>query len=140
MHFHHYKDPSVTFDFLPLNLPPWPLETTPLLSISVILSFQECSTIGIICNLGELSFFTQQHALEFPPDAHVSTVCSLLWLSRGFPGGASGKEPACHCRRQKRYGFNPWGRKTPWRRTQQYTPEFTPRKSHGQRSLAGCSP
>ena len=29
----------------------------------------------------------------------------------GFPGGASGKEPACPCRRLKRGGFNPgWGR------------------------------
>ena len=26
-----------------------------------------------------------------------------------FPGGASGKEPACQCRRHKRHGFRPWG-------------------------------
>ena len=26
----------------------------------------------------------------------------------GFPGGASGKESACQCRRCKRGGFNPW--------------------------------
>ena len=26
---------------------------------------------------------------------------------RGFPDGASGKEPACQCRRHKRRGFNP---------------------------------
>ena len=25
----------------------------------------------------------------------------------GFPGGTSDKEPACQCRRQKRYGFDP---------------------------------
>ena len=25
----------------------------------------------------------------------------------GFPGGASGKEPACQCRRHKRCRFNP---------------------------------
>ena len=24
-----------------------------------------------------------------------------------FPGGTSGKEPACHCRRHKRLGFYP---------------------------------
>ena len=29
----------------------------------------------------------------------------------GFPGGASGKEPACQCRRHKRHGFDPWVRK-----------------------------
>ena len=26
----------------------------------------------------------------------------------GFPGGASGKEPICQCRRLKRRGFSPW--------------------------------
>ena len=34
---------------------------------------------------------------------------------RGFPGGASGKEPACQRRRHKRCGFHPWVRKIPWR-------------------------
>ena len=32
------------------------------------------------------------------------------------------------------------GRKIPWRRKWQPTPVFLPGKSHGQRSLAGCSP
>ena len=27
--------------------------------------------------------------------------------SQGFPGGASGKEPACQCRRHKRHRFDP---------------------------------
>ena len=36
---------------------------------------------------------------------------------RDFPGGATGKEPACQCRRHKRPEFNPWVRKSPWRRT-----------------------
>ena len=31
----------------------------------------------------------------------------------GFPGGASGKEPACQCRRNKRRGFHLWVRKIP---------------------------
>ena len=34
----------------------------------------------------------------------------------GFPGGASGEEPTCRCRRHKKCGFNPWVRKIPWRR------------------------
>ena len=29
-----------------------------------------------------------------------------------FPGGASGKEPACQCRRHKRCGLDPWVGKT----------------------------
>ena len=31
----------------------------------------------------------------------------------GFPDGASGKEPACQCRRHKRLGFDPWVGKIP---------------------------
>ena len=31
----------------------------------------------------------------------------------GFPGGASGKEPACQRRRCKRFGFDPWVGKMP---------------------------
>ena len=33
-----------------------------------------------------------------------------------FPGGASGKELECQCRRHKRRGFDSWVRKMPWRR------------------------
>ena len=39
-----------------------------------------------------------------------------------------------------RPGFNPWVGKIPWRRKWQPTPVFLPGESHGQRSLAGCSP
>ena len=31
------------------------------------------------------------------------------------PSVASGKEPACQCRRCKRHGFDPWAWKIPWR-------------------------
>ena len=36
-------------------------------------------------------------------------------ITLGFPGGASGKELAFQGRRHKRYGFNPWIGKIPWR-------------------------
>ena len=58
----------------------------------------------------------------------------------GFPGGASGQEPACQSKRHKRHGFNPWVRKIPWRRAWQPILVFFPGESHGQRSLAGYSP
>ena len=58
----------------------------------------------------------------------------------GFPGGASGKEPACHCSRHKRCRFDTCVRKIPWRRPRQPTPVFLPGESHGQRSLVGYSP
>ena len=57
--------------------------------------------------------------------------------SEWLPRWLSGKEFACYCRRR---GFNLWVRKIPWRRRWQPTPVFLPGKSHGQRSLVGCSP
>ena len=49
----------------------------------------------------------------------------LFWVRCSFCsrisknlGGASGKEPACQCRRCKTCGFNPWLGKIPWRREQ----------------------
>ena len=64
-------------------------------------------------------------------------ISYLLCIRQGFPGGASGEEPAFQCRRHKKLGFDPWIRKVPWRRAWQSTPVFLPRESHGQRSLAG---
>ena len=45
--------------------------------------------------------------------------------------------PGLRCRRPR---FDPWVRKTQWRKEQQPTPVFLPGESLGQRSLAGCSP
>ena len=58
----------------------------------------------------------------------------------GFPGGTSGKESACQCRRHKQRGFSPWDGKIPWRRKWHLPPVSLPGKFHGQRSLAGYSP
>ena len=55
----------------------------------------------------------------------------------GFPGSTSGKEPACQCKRQKRWGFDPWVGKIPWRREWQPTPVFLPWESYGLRMLVG---
>ena len=52
----------------------------------------------------------------------------------GFPGGTSGKEPTCQCGRQKRYVFDPWVGKIPWKRAWQLTPVFLPGEFHGQRT------
>ena len=40
--------------------------------------------------------------------AKNQTQLSNLHFTVGFPGGASGKEPACQCRRHKRLRFDPW--------------------------------
>ena len=67
-------------------------------------------------------------------------VCLLMLPLEGLQaisGGASGKEPACQCRRHMRHRFDPWVRKIPCRRAWQSTPVFLPGESHGQRSLVG---
>ena len=63
------------------------------------------------------------------------THSSCSW--KGLPMWLSGKESTCQCRT---HGFDSWVGKIPWRREWQPTPIFLPRKSHGQRSLAGFSP
>ena len=52
-----------------------------------------------------------------------------------FPGGSSGKEPACQCRRCRGHRFDSWVGKISWRRKWQPTLVFLPGKSHRQRSL-----
>ena len=64
----------------------------------------------------------------------------LVDLSLGFSGGTSDKEPSCQCRRCKSHRFDPWIRKTPWRKPWQPTPVFLPGQSYGQRSLVGYGP
>ena len=55
---------------------------------------------------------------------------------RGLPGGSEIKKLSTMQKTQ----VHPWVRKIPWRRAWQPTPVFLPGESHGQRSLAGCSP
>ena len=55
----------------------------------------------------------------------------------GFPGGASGKEPACQCRKHKSHGFDLWVGMIPRRRAWQSTPVFLPTESHEQRAWVG---
>ena len=50
------------------------------------------------------------------------------------------EEPACQGRKCKRYRFNPWVGKIPWRKKWQPTPVFLPGESHGKRSLVGYRP
>ena len=59
---------------------------------------------------------------------------------QGFPGGSSGKESTCQCKRCKRCWFDPLVSKTPWRRAWQPTAVFLPGESHGQKNLVGYGP
>ena len=79
--------------------------------------------------------------LNFPPSQVAFLIVNSVWVltiyTRGFPSWLSGKESACQCRR---WGFNLWVGKIPWRRKWELTPVFLPGKFHGQRSLVGYSP
>ena len=88
----------------------------------------KCFRLNLIINFFlQLGFQTEKKSQY----GHIYT-CS-------FPGGTSGKEPACQCRKRKRHRFDPWVRKIPWRRTWRPTPGSLPGESHGQRSLVGYS-
>ena len=60
---------------------------------------------------------------------------NLILYERGSPGGTSGKEPTCQCRR---HGFDPWVGKILWRKAWQPTPVFLPGESQGWGNLVGC--
>ena len=62
---------------------------------------------------------------------------STAQTAKSFPGGSDGKESACNAGDR---GSIPGVRKFLWRRKWQSTPVFLPGKSHGGRSLVGCSP
>ena len=80
-------------------------------------------------------------------------LLKLKWStqSSGFPGGVSGKESTCQCRRQcgdiwrhgdletmqERCVFDPWVQERTCSKKWQPTPAFLPGKFHGQRSLEG---
>ena len=84
---------------------------------------------------GQLAFFLE--------NVFVAVLVVVIWLHQedGFPGGASGKEPSCQCRRCYRLDSTlPWVRKIPWSTTRQSTPAFLPGESHRQRSLVCYGP
>ena len=59
---------------------------------------------------------TSGHPWTHAPDGQPlkSFVPEIPTAQRlGFPGGTSGKEPACQCRRRKRCGFDLWVGRTP---------------------------
>ena len=79
----------------------------------------------------KITFKTEHHPILRLHQGERMNILILLNLS---------KEPACQCKGPKRYEFDPWVRKIPWRRIWQPTPGLLPGESHGQKSLVGYSP
>ena len=69
-------------------------------------------------------------------DVSLKSRINIKWVEKCFPGGSVVKIYV-QCRR---YRFNSWGRKIPWRRASQPIPVFLSGKSQGQRSPEVYSP
>ena len=107
------------------------------------LRFCSCNAGGSTLSFHSLVREVRSHVVHSAAKKKKKKVIFVSWVvvfRTTLPGGASGKEPACQCRRHKRCGFNPWVGKIPWRRKWQSTLGFLPGESHGQRSLAGSIP
>ena len=63
-------------------------------------------------------------------------ICTFVMIS-AFQVALGVKNLPTSAGDKKRRRFNPWVRKTPWRREWQTTPVFLPGESRGQRGLAG---
>ena len=72
--------------------------------------------------------YTYLHKFQF--FIEFSTIGTKYLLYMGFPV----KEPGCQCR------FDPLLGQISWSRKWWSTPVILPGKSHGQRTLGGCSP
>ena len=106
---------------------------------SNVSAFQYAVWVGHSFSSKEEASFNFMAAVNIYSDFEAPQNQSLLSFLKGFPGGASGKEPTCQCRRPNRPGFNLWVRKIHWRRKWQPTSMSLSGKSHRQRSLAGPS-
>ena len=67
-------------------------------------------------------------------DILIYKQCNIYNKIYMFPGGTSGKEPTCQCRRGKRRGFHPWVGNITWRRAWVPTLVFLPGESYRQES------
>ena len=95
---------------------------------------EEVKTLISLLFSTSLSFYVTQ------PFLSISSLASHPIISPiPLPRGPEGKESACQCRRHRRYGYNLWVRKIPWRKKWQPTPVFLPGKFHRQMSLKGYS-
>ena len=66
-------------------------------------------------------------------------IRGILKYAVGFPGGVSGKEPACQCRRHETQ-VRSLGWEDPLEKDVATHSSVLAWRSQGQRSLVGCSP
>ena len=111
------------FYWLVCNLVLWeilPVSLSLLLLLSLFSCVQLCATPWTAAHQAPLPIeFSRQEYWSGVPSPSLLSVSRACLMSgetndaRGFPGGASGKEPTCQCRRRKRWGVQSLGRKDP---------------------------
>ena len=88
------------------------------------------------CNLSDILLYLSFALYITVPKQNKNKNCFMTCiLQTGLPWWLSSKESA-----SRKYRFDPWVGKIPWRSKWQPTPVFLPEKSYGQKSLAGYSP
>ena len=136
--------PEILFLWIFSALSPWHCFVSAfcapaLLSILYSHVYNPCPATLLLDNLQGGLFQWIKH--RFLTSKAPTTGFRLLWVYLQSPllttstpvvrfsGGASGKEPACQCRRDTRRRFDPWVGQIPWRRACQSTPVFLPGQS-----------
>ena len=84
-----------------------------------------------VCSWGSQAWSRAQDCLCWLPLACICTASMVASLE-----AQTVKRPPA----MQDTGFDPWVGQIPWRRQWHPTPVLLPRKSHGRRSLVGCSP
>ena len=85
-----------------------------------------CVALGEAFDPARLGLLRQTLWVDSQAPVPLCPCWQVAPTPQGFPGGASGKEPAYQCRRCKRRRFNPWVEKILWRGAWQPTPVFLP--------------
>ena len=93
----------------------WYFPNEIMLNILSWIYFDYWPLVDVLCKKAYpvLCSFLKWLLLSFNFLKYIFQIPVPYQMHKGFPGGASGKEPTCQCRRSKKLGFNPWVRISP---------------------------
>ena len=113
------------------------LENTGLLQDPTLLKFRgSAESKSLSLGIGFLQHEKKEQKIRISQKLSNNMLYTKCYL--GFPGGTSGKEPACQCRRPETQ-VRSLGQEDPLEEGIQPTPIFLPGETRGQRRLEGHS-